>query len=161
MTIMTPRQYKLFLSRSQKLMLIAPIAAFLVMPLLFLSVLYQGVIPTGRHPAEIPAFFPWIPIVIFPAAAAWFIWLLLTTPREIIVGADGKLVFKSVLGLREVKPADVISIEPKTLQLQIGMSGYQLRHVNGKIVYPGQFTGMHQLLAELKQANPAVEIKGC
>lgn len=158
---MTPRRYELFLTRSQKLMLVVPIVGLTVLPLVFFVLFFQGAFPNSRHPAEIPAFFPWFPFGMFFVMAGWLIWVMLSTPREIIVTADKKLVFKSVLRSREVRPAEVISIEPKTLRLQVGMSGYQLKYLNGKIVYPGQFTGMYQLLAELKQANPSVEIEGC
>jgi hypothetical protein len=158
---MTPRKYELLLTRSQKFMLVVPILALVILPLLFFVVFFQGLIPNSRHPADIPAFFPWFPFGMFFLLAGWLIWIMLTTPREIIVTADRKLVFKSVLRSREVRPSDVVSIEPKTLRVQINMSGYQLVHLNGKIAYPGQFTGMYQLLTELKLANPSVEIKGC
>jgi hypothetical protein len=63
--------------------------------------------------------------------------------------------------MQKVRPTDVISIEPKSIRMNVGVSGYQLKHLNGKILYPGQFTGMYELLAEIKQVNPAIDIKGC
>jgi hypothetical protein len=158
---MTPRQYKLFLTGSQKLVLVIPVVMFLMLPVFFFVVFSSGVIPHGQPPNDLPPFFPWFPFVFFFMFAAYFGWMLLSMPHQITVGADKMIVFKSVLKTQKVRPTDVISIEPKSIRINAGVSGYQLKHLNGKILYPGQFTGMYQLLAEIKQVNPAVDIKGC
>jgi len=155
---MTPRQYKLFLTRSQKFALGAPAVILLVMPIVAFFVFTLG---TAAQRTALPPFFPWFPFGIFIPLAGYFGWLILTMPREITVTHDKKLVFRSPLRSTTVRPTDITMIEPKTIRMNIGLSGYQLTHLNGKVLYPGQFTGMYLLLAELKQVNPSMEIKGC
>lgn len=155
---MTPRQYKLLLTRSQKFALGAPAVILLIMPVIaFFAV---TLVPTPQG-TTLPPFFPWFPFGIFIPLAVYVGWLLLTMPREITVTHDKKLVFRSALRSTTVRPTDITLIEPKTIRMNIGLSGYQLTHLNGKVLYPGQFTGMYLLLAELKQVNPSMEIKGC
>jgi hypothetical protein len=158
---MTPRQYKIYLTGSQKLVLVIPMVTFLIIPIVFLFVFSSGADFHGQGSDEVPPFLPWIPFVFFFLMAGLFAWTLLTLPHEISVGADKMIVFKSFLRTYRVRPTDIISIEPRSLRMNAGMTGYQLTHLNGKILYPGQFTGMYLLLAELKQANPAIDIKGC
>ena len=155
---MTPRQYKLFLTSTQKFALAVPIVILVVMPILFFVVFTIG--PVGGR-GDLPPFFPVFPFGLFLLLAGYFGWLLLTLPREITVTHDKKLVFRSALRSLTVRPTDISSIEPRSIRMNVGISGYQLTHLNGKILYPGQFTGMYLLLAELKQANPSMEIKGC
>jgi hypothetical protein len=52
-------------------------------------------------------------------------------------------------------------LKPAVPRSPTAMYGHELRHRGGKIVYPGQITGMYILLNELKRANPALEIRGC
>lgn len=158
---MTPRQYKLFLTGSQKLVLVLPAVMFLFIPLVFFIVFSSGAFAQGSRSEALPPFFPWFPFGLFFLFAAFYGWTLLSLPHAIIVGADKMIAFKSVLKMQKVRPTDVISIEPKSIRMNVGISGYQLKHLNGKILYPGQFTGMYQLLAEIKQVNPAIDIKGC
>ena len=155
---MTPRQYKLFLTRSQKFALGVPAVILLLMPVFaFFSV----TLISSSQRTTLPPFFPWFPFGIFILLAVYFGWLILTMPREITVTHDKKLVFRSTLRSITVRPTDITMIEPKPIRMNIGLSGYQLTHLNGKVLYPGQFTGMYLLLAELKQVNPSMEIKGC
>jgi hypothetical protein len=157
---MSPRQYKLFLTRSQKAALILPIAIFIILPVIFFVFFNFGAIPHSPE-TQLPAFFPWLPFGFFIVAAAYFAWYVLSQPFEITVTHDKKVVFRAVLKSYTVRPTDIVSIEPKSNRMNVSISSYELRHLNGKITYPGQFTGMYLLLAELKQANPSIEIKGC
>lgn len=157
---MTPRQYKLFLTRSQKAAVVIPIVMFTILPVIFIVVFAFAPIPEARD-GRLPPYFPWFPFGFFFLIAAVFAWSLLSLPFEITVTHDKKLVFRSFLKSTTVRPGDVTSIEPRSIRMNLGISGYQLTHLNGKVLYPGQFSGMYLLLAELKQANPSMEIKGC
>lgn len=44
---------------------------------------------------------------------------------------------------------------------QMPLTVYLLKHRNGRLRFPGQFTAQHQFLTERKQANPGVELTGC
>ena len=101
------------------------------------------------------------PLLLFGGFGAFYVWTVLSLPYRISVSHDRRVHFKSVLGVRSVRVSDVLSIEPAHLNIQAGISGYVLKHRNGKIRFPGQFTGQYMLLSELKQANPALNIKGC
>ena len=157
---MTPRQYKLFLTRTQKASLVIPVALFTILPVIFFIVFTYVPLSPARS-AHLPPYFPWFPLVFFFIFAAIFGWYVLSMPFEITVTHDKMLVFRAFLKSTTVRPEDVTSIEPKSIRMNLGLSGYQLTHLNGTVVYPGQFTGMYLLLAELKQANPSMEIKGC
>lgn len=154
---MTPREYKLFLTRSQKLVVVLPV----IMLVLF-SVFFIGFVGSHRFPDEHePPFFPWFPFGIFGLFAVFYLLRILTLPYRITVTRDAQLQFKSVLRLQSVRARDVLSIEPRQLSVQAGVSGYLLKHREGKVRFPGQFTDQYRLLYELKETNPAVELKGC
>jgi uncharacterized membrane protein len=157
---MTPRQYKLFLTRTQKASLVIPIALFTILPVIFF-VVFSHVPPSPARGTYLPPYFPWFPLGFFFIFAAIFGWYVMSMPFEITVTHDKMLVFRSFLKSTTVRPGDVTSIEPRSMRMKLGISGYQLTHLNGKVLYPGQFTGMYLLLAELKQVNPSMEIKGC
>jgi hypothetical protein len=157
---MTPRQYNLLLTRSQKLAVGLPLIMFVLFPLLFFFVFNSAgfkEIPADNR----PPFFPAFPLVFFLGFAAFYAWSVLSLPYQISVTSDRRLVFKSILKSRSVRISELLSIQPRSLRIQAGVSGYLLTHRNGKIRFPGQFTGQYILLYELKQANPALEIKGC
>jgi hypothetical protein len=86
---------------------------------------------------------------------------VLSLPYRITVTPERQLVFKSVVSSRRVQVSEVLSVEPRSLHIQAGVSGYILKHQNGKLTFPGQFTDQYMLLYELKQANPQVEVRGC
>ena len=156
---MTPRQYKLYLTGNQKMILYLPALMLVLIPLVFFAIYRSGVF--AQAPVLRTSLFPWLPIGLFLLSFVFYAWIVVSLPREIIVGADRMITFKSVLKEQKIRPTDIISIEPRSIRMNVGISGYQLTHLNGKILYPGQFTGMYLLLAEIKQANPSVDIKGC
>lgn len=157
---MTAREYTLLLTRTQKLAIWMPLVMFTLIPFIFLSLFYADK-ARGNTPENVPPFFPLLPLGAFFAVALYFAWSVLTLPRKISVTRDRQLVFKSTLRSRSVRVADVLSIEPRSLNIQVGLSGYLLKYRDGKLRFPGQFTGQYQLLYELKQANPSVDLKGC
>src|SRR5881394_1661508 len=132
---MTPRQYKLLLTRTQKFALAAPLVVFILMPFLFLFMFTFGPLAGQSHTENLPPFFPWFPFVFFLAFAAYFGWWILSLPHEITVTHDRMLVFRSVLRSRPVRPTDITLIEPKSIRMNLGISGYQLTYLNGKILY--------------------------
>ena len=96
--------------------------------------------------------------------AMWFgaVWTLLVAvasmrfvamPHTIEVMETGTMRFVGTFRTSSVEPAEVTSIR--------AVSGpfIQVRHVRGKIQVL-QFTGFHEFVAELKKANPRVEIRG-
>ena len=88
-------------------------------------------------------------------AAAWYksLWM----PYRIEVTEDHFITFVSLLGRTTVSPRDVISIKQRTFD-----AGFlQLKYTGGKLRMLNQFTGFHDFVHFLKEANPGVEIRGC
>lgn len=154
---MTPREYSLLLTWSQKFAVGLPLIMFTLIPVVFLFAFNST-----RFPQEdLPPFFPLFPFGFVLIFAALYAGSVLSLPYRITVTRDRQLVFKSILRSRSVRVADLLSIEPRNLKIQAGLSGYLLKHRDGKIRFPGQFTGQYLLLYELKQANPSLDLKGC
>ena len=159
-THLTPRQYDLLLTRSQKFAVAAPLILVTLFPLIFYFAFY-GPGMSEKALSNAPPFFPAFPLVFIVGFAIFYGWNIASLPYRISVTNDQRIVFKSLARAREVRVADLISIEPRSLYVQAGVSGYLLKHRSGKIQFPGQFTGQHVLLYELKRANPALELRGC
>lgn len=158
--VMTPRQYDLWLTRSQKFAMGFPFVMFTVFPLVF----WFAFNSTGFQevPAsDLPPFFPAFPLLFFFGIGALYAWSVFSLPYRISVTHDQRIVFKSFLTSRSVRIAELLSIEPRSLHIQVGVSGYVLKHQGGKIRFPGQFTDQYMLIYELKHANPQLDIKGC
>jgi hypothetical protein len=149
---LTAMQYDLFLTGTQKLAAVIPLVVMFAVPLLFYFVFTTVAAANNVH--RDTSFFPYFPLIIFVGGGLFYCWTLAATPEQTVV-------FKSLFSERVVRPTDFISIEPRSLRVHVGISGYVLNHRDGKILYSGQFTGMHQLLTELKSANPGLEIRGC
>jgi hypothetical protein len=158
---MTSREYELFLTRSQKLAILAPVGMFL---LGFAAVVtFMLVTPEGQQfRSNPPPYFPWFPLVPIAVFGLAMFAPLLALPYRITASSEGALVFQSRLRSVRVVASDVLSIEPSSFKwFQMPMTTYLLRHRNGKLRFPGQFTDQHQLFMELKKANPKVELTGC
>jgi hypothetical protein len=158
-TRVTPARYELLLTRSQKLAVVLPFILVLVVPVLF-YLAFSNLPPRVGPGREMPEYMAFIPVPIVLAAGAFLFWIIGRLPYRITVTLEQQLVFKSLLTERTVSIADLVSIEPGSLNTQAQISGYVLKHRDGSIKFPGQFTGMYILLGELKQANPALEIRG-
>lgn len=156
---LTPRQYDLFLTRSQKFTIFAPVVMLILIPIIFTIAFGMIDLPMELDESESPFDF-WLTFFPFLAFAAFYGWNIASLPYRITTTLDQQLHFKSLLRVQTVKASELLAIEPGGLRLQAPISGYFLRHRNGKIRFPGQFTGLHVLLAELKALNPALEIKG-
>jgi hypothetical protein len=157
---MTPRQYNLLLTGWQKLAVGLPLVMFTVLPLVFLA-MFSFADFSEFPKSDLPPHFPAFPLLLFVGFGAFHAWSLLSLPYQISVTPDQQLVFRSIASSRCVRVSDVLSIEPRSLQIQAGVSGYILKHQNGKVIFPGQFTDQYLLLYELKQANPRLDIRGC
>ncbi|MFC4312200.1 hypothetical protein ACFPN2_24170 [Steroidobacter flavus] len=151
---MTPRQYDLFLTGMQKFAIGAPLLVLIIFPVFFLTVFNEA------GPPDAP-FFRFVPLLFLIVFLGIYAATTLRLPYRISVTRDRQLVFKSVLKTQTVRVSELLSIQPKNLNVQAGISGYELEHRNGKIRFPGQFTDQYLLLYELKQANPALKTKGC
>jgi hypothetical protein len=154
----TPRQCDLVLTGTQKFAAIAPIVLFLTFPIIAF-VVFRNADAVG--PDSLPPYFPWFPLGLFAVLALVFAWTIAGTPHRLTVTHDQQLEFRSFLTTRRVRAANVLSIRPRNLYVQANLSGYELEHRDGKIRFPGQFTGLHAVLYELKIVNPAVHISGC
>jgi hypothetical protein len=153
---LTPTRYDLHLTGMQKFALMMPLIVFAFMLMVYFSIQANAV----ARGVDIHAPF-WFPIAIVLLIAISFLLSVGRLPYRITVTQAQQLEFKSLITVRSVPVADVVAIRPANLFSNIGISGYVLVHRGGKIRYPGQFTGMYMLLHELKQANPALEIRGC
>ncbi len=157
---LTPRQYDLHLTVSQKLAVAVPLIMFAIFPIFFLFT-FNELKMSQEALKDAPHFIPVLPLAFFLGFAIFYGWNVAILPYRISVTNDQRIVFKSLAGSREVRASDMISIEPRGLLIQAGVSGYLLKHLNGKIRFPGQFTGQHALLYELKRANSALVLRGC
>jgi hypothetical protein len=150
----TPRQYDLFLTGTQKFAVGMPLLILILFPMFFLLLF------NAPGPPDAPLF-RFVPLLFLVVFFGIYASATLSLPYRITVTRDRQLVFKSVLRTQSVRVADLLSIEPKHLNVQAGVSGYALEHRGGKIRFPGQFTDQYLLVHELKQANPALKTKGC
>jgi hypothetical protein len=107
----------------------------------------------------------WIYLAFAQSGPGWFgvLWFALVLygcyqslwmPYRIEVTESGLIRF---IGIRTttVLTNDVVSVR------SVGGGFLELRHRGGKLRLLQQFTGFHEFLSELKQANPSVEVRGC
>jgi hypothetical protein len=157
-TKVTPRECNLLLTGAQKLALYLPLIMFLALPFIFWVIFTQHF--GNQIAVDVPAFFPWFPLLLFPFLGLYFAWRVLSLPNRITSTPEQTLVFKSLLSSRVVRVVDIQSIEPGRLGIQAPISGFVLKHRDGKLVFTAQFTGFYELLHEIKLANPSIDIKG-
>jgi hypothetical protein len=154
-----PRQYELLLTRSQKFTVFAPLVMLILIPIIFTIAFGSIDLPVELEESE-SSFDLWFTFIPFLAFAAFYGWNVASIPYRITATIDQRLHFKSLLRVQSVKVSELLAIEPGGLRMQAPISGYFLRHRNGKIRFPGQFTDLHVLLGELKALNPALVIRG-
>lgn len=148
---MTAREYKLYLTRQQKLSLILPAVMFTIFPIL----IYFTFPFRSDGQQDLFPFFFWL-----FAAFAWY--GLLTVPHRLIVTSDGALEFVALVRKRRISIHDIVSIAPGGMGPTSGyMQRFKLNHRTGSVGFINQFTGMHEFLAELRRSNPQVELLGC
>jgi protein-S-isoprenylcysteine O-methyltransferase Ste14 len=111
----TPRQYELILTLSQRWSLYVPAAMFILMPFVFLM-FFQMMPEYERVESGVPPFFPWFPFGLFTLWGVLWMWPAISLPRNIAISKDNVLRFTSPLAKVEVPVADILSIEPKSLR---------------------------------------------
>jgi hypothetical protein len=142
------KTYDLYLSRTTKVLVIAPLGIFGIVGLLLaVSTFSDGKDPwSGR-----------VGGLLFLAVVVWNAYWVLSLPQRISVSETGQIEFSSPLRRRTVTSGEVVSIRPDG-----GQFGFlTVRTARGKIRLLNQFDGFHDFLTDLKARNPAVEIRGC
>lgn len=88
---------------------------------------------------------------------AWLLWALkryVTMPHTIEIIDDGFIKFIGAFHTTTLAPSAVVSVKAFAGQF------VYLHHSNGKILMLAQFTGFHEFLMHLKQANSQVAMHG-
>ena len=141
------KTYALYLSRWAKITSFIPVGIFTLMAILFLSGVFKNA--EGGPPEFIGIF--------FLIMAAWFWYFISSLPYQIKVYGNVEIEFVSLLRRRRISPMDIVSIRPYGSQI-----GFLLVKTNhGKIKLLNQFDGFHEFIANLKVANPSIELRGC
>lgn len=102
------------------------------------------------------------PTFLYVFGALWFLALahngyrLCTGVREIEVHANDEIEFISWVQQVRLHAREIVSVRA----LQGRSFRIVVRHQGGSMTLAGPFDQFHQFLAELKQAQPAVEISG-
>jgi hypothetical protein len=141
----TPRAYDLYVPAGLKLGLVL-LALLTIGAPLMVALVVGG---DGGPPRALAL------LVVVAFVGPWF--YVLTVPRRIAVLEGQRIEFASLARRRTILASEIRSIRPS--QSQVGF--LLVRHSRGKIIIPNQFTGFHVFLAELRKANPAVELLGC
>ena len=111
-----------------------------------------GTIAGAVEPPPPPPFF-----VLFALFVTGNGWAVARTVYEIRL-EDDRLELATPLGDRRVRVDDIESIRPAALS---DGSVLVLRHRRGRATFAAHFTGMHELLSELKRRNPRIDLVGC
>jgi hypothetical protein len=141
------KTYTLYLSWGAKITCFVPVGIFTLVAILFLS----GVLQDAKgEPPQFIGFF-------FLLGAAWSLYFVSSTPYKIKVYGNIEIEFISLIRKRRVSPVDIVSIKPYGSQF-----GFLLVKTNrGKIKLLNQYDGFHEFIANLKAANPSIELRGC
>ena len=101
---------------------------------------------------------PPLPFAIFwLSLVGWSWYRMLQMPYRIMTRENGQIEFVSLARRKVLWPRDILSIKPKRFQ-----TGFLVvRHSGGSFYLLNQFSGFHEFLADLRTANPAVELVGC
>jgi hypothetical protein len=84
-------------------------------------------------------------------------WTIAGTATEVRLEGEGMVEFVAPFRTTRIPAADIESIRPSE-----AMRGafFVLRHRNGSLRFDPKLDGMHELIAELKRHNPAMELRG-
>jgi len=141
------KTYNLYLSWGAKITSFLPAGTFTLVGILFLSSVLQN---AKGEPPQFIGFF-------FLLGATGFCYFASSIPYKIKVYGNFEIEFISLIRRRRVSPVDIISIKPYNSQF-----GWLLVKSNrGKIKLINQFDGFHEFIANLKAANPSIELRGC
>jgi hypothetical protein len=95
---------------------------------------------------------PQLFFVAFLLVLAWRWSQLLKTPVEVRTRDDGIIEFRGVIGRSE------LSVDQLTRVMRVGR-GYWIEHGAGSLNLYGNMEGIEEFLAQLRAANPALEVK--
>lgn len=84
----------------------------------------------------------------------WTIKRYVTMPHTIVITDDGQIKFVGTFHTTVVAPAAIVSVKAFAGQF------VYVNHSGGKILLLAQFTGFHEFLTHLKQANSHVSMQG-
>ena len=114
-----------------------------------LAVFVLGVTGTPVNPAV------WLlPVGLVILAGAWVVYLKI--PFTIYFQEDHTLEFKSFVRVVTLSPQDIVAIRGRSW-----FPGFlQVTHAKGKLVLTTQMRGMQELIALIKEENPAVQVTG-
>ena len=143
-----PLAYRLYLTRSLKLVSLAVVVGFTAaVVVIFIGSTFS---PNWKGP-------PWFFGVFLLAAIGWNVFWVLSLPHKIELYQDGTIEFVSVLKRRNVQARDIVSIKPDGTSFGFLV----VRSAGSKIRLLAQFDGFHDFLARVKALNPTVELRGC
>ena len=141
------KTYSLYLSWGTKITSFVPVGIFTLVGILFLSGLLQN--SKGEPPQFVGLF--------FLIGAAWFWYFAVSIPYRIKVQGNLEIEFVSLIRRWRVSPVEIVAIKPYGSQF-----GFLLvKTTRGKIKLLNQFDGFHDFIANLKAANPSIELRGC
>jgi hypothetical protein len=129
----------------------APVIILFVVALVCAGVVVMALLlPSARG-------FPW-PIVFLPAAILVLNVLVLGRTTYEITLHDTTIEMAAPLRRVSIPIRDITRLAP----LNFGHGPwFVLKHRGGRVILDPRLNGMHELIAELKQRNPNIELVGC
>ncbi|MEA2336809.1 MAG: hypothetical protein QOE82_816 [Thermoanaerobaculia bacterium] len=107
----------------------------------------------GSDPNSPPGF-----VAVFLIAIPCFLWFrVLSTPHLITLEIDGTATFVSLIRSRQFHLREIVSLRPAGNEFGF----FKIDFGHGKQKFLAQFTGFHDFVRRLKEANPNAVILGC
>lgn len=129
-----------------------PIVGRVVM-FLVLTLFTAGVLILIGNAVVTPSAEALLPVLFLGPMVSFWWYMVITVPYRIELHSVDDIRF---VALRRTIRTSAIQIQ----SLKLGNPAYVLRHSGGKMPLMPQFTGLYQLLAAIKEANPAFETRG-
>jgi hypothetical protein len=85
------------------------------------------------------------------------LWVLAGSALEVRLDEGGMVEFVAPLRRARIPVGDIISITPSEMSQG---SAFLVKHLNGAVRLDPKLDGMHELIAELKRPNAAIELRG-
>ena len=103
----------------------------------------------AERPEELPFMLMWF------AVLAWFWFNVLTSPYEVRMEADGRIVFRSLVRRREVHASQIRRVKGLPLH-----GGIQFTHDGGRIWLRVPLRSFYDFLIRLRELNPGIDTTG-
>jgi hypothetical protein len=128
-----------------------PFAVMGALGLVFLGGLYWSATALERSLPPAPVFLAGLLVIAINS------WILAGTAMEVRLESGGMVEFVAPFRSTRIPAADIESIRPSD-----AMRGafFVVRHRGGRLRFDPKLDGMHELIAELKRQNPAIELRG-